>query len=212
MKDFINLKAKYYLLVIVIISCFNCIGQNAIHEDFKGIDFCKMKIEKEFIVSFRDSVGKIDWNYLDSNKKIVLSDSIKDKYFKDIDELNKWNGYQECTIDGYKQIDDSISLFILTNKILNGNEANKYLISLNTADCTNSNTFLLAKVEKSQDDLYEIYSKIISDTVYQVHIYKFIEENSIITDSVFYKYETNKFMNYYLIDKNSIRIKELIPE
>ncbi|MCT4640023.1 MAG: hypothetical protein N4A72_20170 [Bacteroidales bacterium] len=206
-----RLRSLRYFMIFFIVSYTSCKGQGFVYKDFKSLGVKDMEIRGNLNIDFRDSIGKINWNCLELDKNDILSDSIIKKYFSNVDELKKWSGYQKCTIDGYSQIDDSTQIVFVTNKVLNGNEANKYLISFNIAKL-NPKVFLLAKIEKSIDDLFEVYSEINSDTIKQVQIYKFIEGDSIITDSIVYKYKTHNFLNYNLFSKDSIRTIELISE
>ncbi len=201
------MKSSIIMGLILVVSCFSGKKQSVLINEIKSFNVSEISIDNNFSVSFRDSTGKINWKWYESGNYQILPDSFINKYFDQIKELKKWRGYQECTIDGFSSLNDSAHLLIVNNRILNGNEANKFLIKLDKNKSIEK-VFLLAKIEKSIDDLFEIFSVINNNEVLQTQIHTFIEGDRVITDSIVYNFNTNDFVNYQLIRQDSIRTIE----
>lgn len=198
---------KKYLILYILICFISCTSQKE-PNILATFELKHININNNFSIGFRDSTSQIDWDWFQNQSLTVVPDSFIITYFNNISELQKWKGYQECSLEGYQILNDSSQLLIVNNRILNGNEANKYLIRIEK-DRPIDKVFLLAKVEKSIDDIFEIYSFINNGKILQTHTHIFIDGDSIITDKIAYEFTTNDFIHFKSIKKDSIRIIEL---
>ena len=201
-------KSLLLCVLLCFVFCSSPKKQSVLLNELTTLGVKQVSISKNFTVSFRDSTDKIDWEWYKHKTLGVLSDSFMTKFFNEIPELKRWRGYQECTIDGYHTLNDSTQLLIVNNRVLNGNEANKYLIRFDNVKSVEK-VFLLAKVEKSIDDLFEIFSVVNNGHILQTQTHIFIDEDSVITDKIVYEFKTRDFVYYECVKKDSVRIVEL---
>jgi hypothetical protein len=201
---------KVYLLGVLLhlVSCSSAQKQSGLLAEFKDLEVKKLEMNANHLISFRDSAGRVNWEWHKTSSIMVLPDFFSNKYFKHIDEFQNWSGYQECSTEGYFSLNDSSQLLIASNRILNGNEANKYLIKFNN-DKPFTQVFLLAKIEKSIDDIFEVYSIINKTQIIQTQIHKYLDGDSLITQKDIYLFNTNDFIHYECIKEDSEKTSEI---
>lgn len=200
-----------YLLLLTIVSflCAMCnypgsVNDNSNFTEIKTI--CKTEVDSlsGYKVNFRNESGQIDWDWYITTDLTPIPDSVVVNDFGDVAELNKWKGYQECFCEYFYEWKDSVVFLVISNRVFNNNEANKYLVVLDH-NMLVKKVMLLARIAKSPDDIFEVQSYFLDSRLKQFQLHSFIENGHIITDSVSYSFETVDYINYLLDNKDSIR-------
>ena len=197
----------YFICLFLCSFCKNGLNQNSNSHINDTISFCLNKVSNihVFESNFRDIEGEINWNWPESTYLGTVPDKFYDKYLTQTNELSKWKNYQQCYCEYFKIFQDTLYLMIIYNRVLNNNESNQYLIIFNNLMQVKS-VFLLAKIEKSIDGIYEIRTSVMDSIVKQTQLYTFTEGNSVVYDSVIFEYRTSDFVKFNKIYEDSIRI------
>jgi hypothetical protein len=195
-------------LLFVVTFSNNCINSKSSFIDI--YELLKVKIpvidNKESNLFSFDSLSNNDiWNWNKSDDLIIVDSIFFTKYLTDVKEFTTFKNYQTIYFTYIVDFNDDSKYLVFSQYIHNGDESNMYLVSF-TNEGIVLNVFLLAKIEKSPDDLLKTRSELVNlSTLKTTKIFMVADDAAVFKDSVVSYF--NRKNNIFIKTKvDSVRI------
>lgn len=195
-------------LLFVVAFSNNCINSKSSFIDI--YESLKVKIpvidNKESNLFSFDSLSNNDiWNWNKSDDLLIVDSNFFTNYLADVKEFTTFKNYQTIYFNYIVDFNDDSKYLVLSQYIHNGDESNMYLVSF-TNEGIVLNVFLLAKIEKSPDDLLKTRSELVNlSTLKTTEIFMVADDAAVFKDSVVSYF--NRKNNIFIKTKvDSVRI------
>jgi len=154
-----------------------------IHESLKGkIPVIDNKNINHFSFEILSNNGI--WSWYKSDDLVKVDSNFFLNYLTDVKEFATFKNYQTIYFNYIVDFNDDSKYLVLSQYIHNGDESNMYLVSF-TNEGIVLNVFLLAKIEKSPDDLLKTRSELVNlNTMKTTKIFMVADDAVVFKDSV----------------------------
>jgi hypothetical protein len=175
------------ILLIVVAFSNNCINSKSSFIDI--YESLKVKIpvidnKKSNLFSFDILSNNDIWNWYKSDDLVKVDSNFFVNYLTDVKEFATFKNYQTIYFNCIVDFNDDSKYLVLSQYVHNGDESNMYLVSF-TNEGIVLNVFLLAKIEKSPDDLLKIRSELVNlSTMKTTKIFMVADDVAVFKDSV----------------------------
>lgn len=158
-------------------------------------DSLKVKLKvikiKYYVFSFDKMFDGDIWNWYKSDNLYKVDSSFYTEYLCNEKELTIWKDYQTLYFTYIVDFNDEFKHLVISQFIHNGNESNMYLVNFSDKGKI-LGVFLLAKIEKSPDDLLKLSSELINlNLIKTTKIFMVADKNEIFKDSIIISFRRN---------------------
>jgi len=161
--------------------------------------------KKSPLFGFDKLPNKDIWNWYKSDDLVKVDSNFFADYLANVKEFIAYKNYQTIYFNYIVDFNDDFKHIVFSQFIHNGDESNMYLISF-TNEGRVLNVFLLAKIEKSPDDLLKMRSELINQSTFKTtKIFMVAEDAEIFKDSVVNYFE-RKDNGFIKTKVDSVRI------
>lgn len=202
MKRVKTILITFVALMIVVIFSNYCLKSNS---DFIEVyNTLKNKLptikERNFLFSTEQYFKGDHKNLKDQNNLIEVDSVFYLDYLSNINEFKLWDNYQTLYFTFLVDFNDSLKHIGILQVVHNGDISNIYLVTFTDKGSVLS-IFLLAKVEKSPDDLLKLRSELYNYTSIKVTKVFFVASNGDV-------YKDSIVSCFDKINNNFIKVKE----
>lgn len=196
------------ILFIVVAFSSNCLNIKSNFTDFYESLTVKIPMidaRKKDVFSFDKLSNNDIWNWYKSDRLVEVDSNFYADYLAVIKEFATYEKYQTFYFSYIVDFHDEAKHLVLSQFIHNGDESNMYLVSF-TNEGIVLNVFLIAKIEKSPDDLLKTRSELVKlNNLKTTKIFMVADNEKVYKDSVV-SYFDRKNNKYIKTKVDSIRI------